>query len=92
MSGVLGSLNLQVALCHLDDIFVWGTTRTEHMKRLRQVLQRLQEVGILLNPENCTFRVRRIEFLGHVIGEGMLSISEAQRQALINTPTTITML
>ena len=49
---------------------------------------------MLLNPEKCTFGVRRIEFLGHVIGEGMLSISEARRQALINTPkpTTVTML
>ena len=94
MSGVLGSLNWQVALCYLDDILVWGTTWTEHIQRLRQVLQRLQEVGMLLNPEKCTFGVRRIEFLGHVIGEGMLSISEARRQSLINTPkpTTVTML
>ena len=94
MSGVLGSLNWQVALCYLDDILVWGTTWTEHIQRLRQVLQRLQEVGTLLNPEKCTFGVRRIEFLGHVIGEGILSINEARRQALINTPkpTTVTML
>ncbi|CAB4015926.1 Hypothetical predicted protein [Paramuricea clavata] len=49
---------------------------------------------MLLNPEKCTFGVRRIEFLGHVIGEGMLSISDARREALINTPkpTTVTML
>ena len=78
MSGVLGSLNWQVALCHLDDILVWGTTWTEHIQRLRQVLQRLQEVGMLLNPEKCTFGVCRIEFLGHVIREGMLSITEAR--------------
>ena len=73
MSGVLGSQNWQVALFYLDDILVWGTTWTEHIQRLRQVLQRLQEVGMLLNPEKCTFGVRRIEFLGHVIGEGRLS-------------------
>ena len=94
MSGVLGSLNWKVALFYLDDILVWGTTWTEHIQRLRQVLQRLQEVGMLLNPEKCTFGVRRIEFLGHVMGKGMLSINEARRQALINTPkpTTVTML
>ena len=93
MSGALGSLNWQVALCYLDDILVWGATWTEHMQRLRLVLQRLQEVGMLLNPEKCTFGVRRIEFLDHVIGEGMLSISDARREALINTPkpTTVTM-
>ena len=58
MSGALGSLNWQVALCYLDDILVWGATWTEHMQRLRLVLQRLQEVGMLLNPEKCTFGVR----------------------------------
>ena len=66
MSDVLGSLNWQVALNYLDDILVWGTTWTEHIRRLRQVLQRLQEVGILLNPEKCTFGVHCVEFLGYV--------------------------
>ena len=72
----------------------WGTTWTEYMRRPRPVLQRIQEVGMLLSPKKCRFGVRCIEFLGHVIGKGMLSISEARRQALINTPkpTTVTML
>lgn len=77
MSGVLGAVNWQEALCYLDDIHVCGTTRTEHMQCLRKVLQRLQ-MGMLLNPEKCTFGVCGIEFFGHVIGEGMLSISEAR--------------
>ena len=94
MSGVLGSLNWEVALCYLDDILVWGTTWAEHLQRLRKVLQRIREVGMLLNPEKCTFGVRQIEFLGHVIGDGMLSINEARREELLRTPlpTTVTML
>ena len=94
MSGVLGSLNWEAALCYLDDILVWGTTWAEHLQRLRKFLQRIREVGMLLNPEKCTFGVRQIEFLGHVIGDGMLSINEARREELLRTPlpTTITML
>ena len=96
MSGVLGSLNWEAALCYLDDILVWGTTWAEQplRKRLRKFLQRIREVGMLLNPEKCTFGVRQIEFLGHVIGDGMLSINEARREELLRTPlpTTITML
>ena len=94
MSGVLGSLNWEVALCYLDDILVWGTTWAEHLQRSRKVLQRIREVGMLLNPEKCTFGVRQIEFLGHVIGDGMLSINEARREELLRTPlpTTVTML
>ena len=49
---------------------------------------------MLLNPQKCTFGVCSIEFLGHVIGDAILSISEARREALINIhkPTTVTML
>ena len=91
MSGVLGSLNWEVALCYLDDILVRGTTWAEHLQRLQKVEE---GVGMLLNPEKCTFGVRQIEFLGHVIGDGMLSINEARREELLRTPlpTTVTML
>lgn len=86
MSGVLGSLNWQVALCYLDDILVWGTTWSEHSDVSGKYFKGYRRVGMLLNPEKCTFGVHCIEFLGHVIGEAMLSITETRRQALINTP------
>ena len=94
LMSVLSSLNWEVALCYLDDILVWGTTWAEHLQRLRKVLQRTREVGMLLNPKKCTFGVRQIEFLEHVIGDGMLSITEARKDELLRRPlpTTVTML
>ena len=86
MSGLLGSLNWEAALCYLDDILVWGTTWAEHVQRLQKVLQRIREAGMLLKPKKCT--------LGQVIGDGILSINEARREELLRTPlpTTVKML
>lgn len=47
-----------------DDILVHGPTREEHDKRLNLTLQRLQEAGLTLNTEKCSFRVKKSEFLG----------------------------
>ena len=71
-----------------------GVTWAEHLERLRMVLRKFKDVGMLLNPEKCIFGVRQIEFLGHVVGDSMLSISEERREKLVPTPrpTTVTML
>ena len=52
-----------------DDIVIHGKSMEEHDDRLQQVLQRIEECGIKLNREKCTFRETSITFLGHVIDE-----------------------
>ena len=66
LSGLPGTV------CLMDDILVHGTTREEHDDRLRQVLQRLSDIGLTLNSEKCTFTQPSVEYLGHVIdGRGI---------------------
>ena len=43
------------AVCMMDDILVHGRSREEHDERLRQVLQRLSDLGMTLNSEKCMF-------------------------------------
>ena len=94
MSAILGELNWSAALCYLDDVLVWGRTWREHSERLREVLNKLRNAGVLLSPTKCCFGVREVEFLGHVIGNGTMRISEARTRALMETPkpTTVTLL
>ena len=54
-------------LCMMDDVLVYGATQEEHDDRLRQVLKRIQDSGMTLNPEKCKFSRSCIKFLGHVI-------------------------
>ena len=42
---------------YMDDIIVWGSTVEEHDERLMKALERLSEVGLVLNAEKCVFLV-----------------------------------
>ena len=52
---------------YIDDILIASRDDAEHKEDVRQVLQRLQDHGLLIRPEKCEFGKKRIQFLGHEI-------------------------
>lgn len=42
-------------ICLMDDLLIFGENRQQHDERLRQVLDRLSEKGLTLNPDKCEF-------------------------------------
>ena len=60
-------MGLEGVLCHMDDIFVFGSNEEEHDTRLERVLQRLQSAGVTLNADKCRFAKTELRFLGHLI-------------------------
>ena len=65
MNEILSSI--PVALCLIDDILIYGSTRAEHDKNFQAVLERIQSVSVTLNKEKCEFGKAIIKFLGHII-------------------------
>ncbi|OXA53834.1 Transposon Tf2-6 polyprotein [Folsomia candida] len=59
----------RICVVHHDDILVWGKTMEEHDARLRDVLKRLRDAGVTLNPAKCEFGVTTVKFLGHLLDE-----------------------
>jgi len=55
---------------YIDNLLIASCTREEHMAHLREVLQRLEENGLVLNGEKCVLGVREVEYLGHVVSAG----------------------
>ena len=55
MERVFAGLTFISLLLYLDDIIVFGKTFDMHLKNLREVLQRLAEANLKLNPEKCVF-------------------------------------
>ena len=51
----------------MDDIELTGATEEEHLDRLHQVFQRLEEHGLRLHKSRCEFLRDRVEYFGHVI-------------------------
>lgn len=58
---------LEGIIIYLDDIVVFGATEAEHDKRLRDLLKRLEQYGVLLNNQKCVFGASEIQFLGHLL-------------------------
>uniref|UniRef100_A0A147BIU1 RNA-directed DNA polymerase n=1 Tax=Ixodes ricinus TaxID=34613 RepID=A0A147BIU1_IXORI len=67
MSQLLSDIEGHV--CNMDDILVYGSSKEEHNKRLREVLARLQQAGITLNDSKCVFEATQVKFLGHIIDQ-----------------------
>ena len=59
--------DLPFVFIYLDDILVFSRTPREHDRHLRQVFQRLQQYGLVINVDKCQFSRSTIDFLGHRI-------------------------
>ena len=54
-------------VCYLDDILVTGKDDEQHLEALREVLQRLQQHGLVLQQNKCAFMQESVEYLGHIV-------------------------
>ncbi|UYV71423.1 K02A2.6-like, partial [Cordylochernes scorpioides] len=80
MTQLLG--NIEGVVCFMDDIVVYGPSLEEHNERVRQVLKKIQEEGMTLNPEKCQFGVETVKFLGHTLSSEGLFIDEEKLDAI----------
>jgi len=51
MTKVLG--NLKEAIVYLDDILIFTRDQVEHVRVLKEVLQKIKEAGLRINPKNA---------------------------------------
>ncbi|XP_048586178.1 uncharacterized protein LOC116604056 [Nematostella vectensis] len=59
---------------YLDDILVSGATAQEHLSNLRRLLQRLSDKGLRCRLEKCSFAQPYVEYLGHLLSEGLRKV------------------
>jgi len=67
---------------YMDDIVVYSDSWEEHLEHIDRVLIRLGEAGLTDNPNKCKWGGRNIEFLGHQIGNGKMSLLSHRAEAL----------
>ena len=78
------------AAAYLDDVVVHSTTWEDHIRHLRDVLQKLREAGLTVKPKKCQFALHSCSYLGHVVGNGEVHPEDSKIQGVLNfsTPTT----
>ncbi|KAK8758930.1 hypothetical protein V5799_003440 [Amblyomma americanum] len=77
---------LEGVSCYLDDILVTGKTKQEHFHNVEAVLSRLQERGVRIRRDKCSFFQRELRYLGHVINAEGVCASAKMVLALLNAP------
>ena len=79
-------LGIPHTFVYLDDILVASETAEQHQEDLKEVLQRLQEFGLVLNHEKCVFNASQVEFLGHVVDATGIKPLPARVSAISSFP------
>ena len=70
----------------MDNIELTGATVEEHLDRLDQVLQQLEEHGLRLRKSKCEFLKDRVEYLGHIIDKDGLHPVPEKVRAITDAP------
>ena len=52
---------------YIDDLLIASKAPEQHKEHLCAVFKRLQQHGIIINPQKCKFGVASLEFLGHLV-------------------------
>jgi RNase H-like domain found in reverse transcriptase/Reverse transcriptase (RNA-dependent DNA polymerase) len=77
--------NIPAAFSYLDEVIV-ASSPGEHEAALKQVLQRLQDSGLVLNLEKCQFGCDEVDFLGHCVTAAGIEPLNVHVEAVKNFP------
>jgi len=70
----------------VDDVLVGTETEEGHDKIVKEILRRLEENDLYIKPEKCVWKVRKIGFLGVVIGPKRIEMEEEKVYRVLSWP------
>ena len=87
MHKVLGQVQRRgIAFTFFDDTCIFAKSWEEVILYLIEILELLKEAGLTLNLKKCKFGMRQVEFLGYILGEGVIRPGERKIQAIAEFP------
>lgn len=91
MNTVLAGLIDKTCAVYLDDIVVASPTFEQHLKDLKEVLERLKSAGLSLKLKKCQFCLSELTFLGYRITPSGIKPDEDKIQAVtkFQAPSTV---
>ncbi|GBG80582.1 hypothetical protein CBR_g31042 [Chara braunii] len=86
MNDIFRDILEQYVLVYLDDILVYSRTLEEHLRHLRDVLDRLRRHGFYAKLSKCRFAQHKVDFLGHYVSDQGLHMDDAKITAIAEWP------
>lgn len=74
-------------IAYLDDILIFSPTLELHKQHVTQILQKLQDAKLLVEPEKSFFHVQQVDYLGYTIAPGQIRMQKDKVEAISKWPT-----
>ncbi len=66
----------------IDDVAIYSSNWVDHIRHIRLVLDKFQAEGLTIQPAKSQLGVKSCSFLGHNVGNGLISPQEAKTMAV----------
>src|SRR4051812_4813706 len=86
MNRVFMKINGDFIVVYLDDLNIYSRNFNEHLIHLREVFERLRNVGLKLKRKKCFFFKKELAFLGHIVSEKGIHPDPDKVAAVKNQP------
>jgi hypothetical protein len=73
-------------IVYLDDILIYSQSEEEHVKHVKQVLQRLRDHRLYTKVSKCSFHQQRVKFLGYVVDDQGTSMDTERTEIIRDWP------
>jgi len=77
-------INEEKVAAFVDDVLVGTEIEEGYDKIVKEVLRRLEENNLYVKPEKCAWKVRKIGFLGVVIGPSGIEIEKGKVDGVLS--------
>jgi hypothetical protein len=86
MNDILRPFLRRFVLVFFDDILIYSSSWSEHLRHVHMVLAKLQEFSLLVKKSKCMFDARSVAYLGHVISELGVAMDAQKVRAVLDWP------
>jgi len=77
-------INEEKVAAFVDDVLVGTEIEEGYDKIVKEVLRRLEENNLYVKPEKCAWKVRKIGFLGVVIGPSRIEMEKGKVDGVLS--------
>jgi len=76
-------INEGKVVAFVDDVLMGTETKKRHDEVVEEVLKQLEENNLYIKPEKCVWKVRKVLFLGVVMGKGKSEMEEDKVEGML---------
>lgn len=74
------------AYVYIDDVLIFSSTPEEHMEHITTIINALHRANMKISSEKSHFFKTSVEFLGHIIKNGRITVDPQKTEAMQNYP------